>query len=610
MSSGRPKPPDRFVSIHNHTSASPYDGLGYPSDHFEWCMKNGIPAHAITEHGNFNSLAYAQLWLDEWSKKHKDQQFKYLPGIEAYFHPDLEQWRRDKDAAEQAKEDKKAAAKLAKQQERLQTRLKESTDADDEVVDLDVESHNALTIENEDETKSISASKFNNPVNRRHHLVLLPKNGQGLQELFHATSRSYLEGFFRFPRMDRTILKQCITKGNVVASTACIGGLVAWEAFRRLQAHKFDQLSPSLLDDPIVMDDVITGVGNAWDTLTDIFGIEDTFLELQFNRLPAQDVVNRAILEFSRRNGLQRQLIVTCDAHYYSPDVWREREIYKKLGYMNYTEFSPDALPKSRAELKCELYPKNATQLWDEYCVSRERSAFYESFDDDIRSAVEHGHDVAFERIGEAKPDKTIKLPKKLVPAGSTATQHLIRLCIKGLKARGKDKDPVYVERLKYELDVIDKMQMPEYFITLARILDLARDVVLLGPGRGSGAGSLVNYVLKITDIDPIKWNLSFHRFMNLSRCLDPSTFVQTLTGVKKIDSICVGDHVMTHDNSFKPVIDVNKTKTNIVVKVTVCGQQFRCTPNHKWVVKRDGDEIVVTALELKKTDMIMIKCK
>lgn len=551
--------PKRFVSIHNHDGFSSYDGLGMPSDHFEWCMQNELDAHAITNHGHFNSYAHAQLWVEDWAKKHKDRPFKFLPGIEAYFHPDLAQWRRDKELADQAKEDKKAAKKLKTVLSDIQTRLVAVNDADDET--LAIETSNALTIENEDETKS--TSKFFNPVNRRHHLVLLPKNAKGLQELFYLTSRSFLEGFYRFPRIDLRMIRETLSTGNVIASSACVGGLVSWNVFRRLQTKTFEELLPSLLDDKATMDDCVAAVGNAYDMMINVFGADNYFLELQFNKLGAQDITNRAIIEFALRNGLTNKLIVTCDAHYYNPDVWREREIYKKLGFMNYKEYNPDSLPKTKNELKCELFPKNAFQIWNEYLDAKQRCDFYHNMDDLVCDAIERSYDLAHHVIGEIKPDRSIKLPKKLVPADKTPVEHLTLLCINGMKKRGLKGKKEYVERLKYELDIIGKMDMSEYFITLSRILELAREVVLLGPARGSGGGSLVNFVLYITDLDPIRWNLPFERFMNLARVGIPDID----TDVSNRDKVLDVMRKEFGDTNVVPISNYNLTKVKSLLK-------------------------------------------
>src|SRR3990167_1404153 len=115
--------PKRFRSLHNHTTFSAMDGIGYPEDHFKFVIENEMDSYALTEHGNMSSYAHAQLWAEEWNKNKANKAFKYIPGVEAYFHPDLEQWKRDKADAEQAATDKKLARKLMSKQEELATKL-------------------------------------------------------------------------------------------------------------------------------------------------------------------------------------------------------------------------------------------------------------------------------------------------------------------------------------------------------------------------------------------------------------------------------------------------------------------------------------------------------
>lgn len=503
--------PNRFVSLHNHTTFSAYDGLGYPDDHIKWCIQNGLDAYAITEHGNFNSYAHAQLYVEKLNSS-SEKKFKYLPGIEAYFHPDLQQWKKDKELADEATVNKKTARKLKKEQEKYETKLIAKVDESDEIEEIEMT--NALTIENEDETKS---NKFFNPVNRRHHLVLLPKNQAGLTSLFGASSRAYLEGYYRFPRMDLKSLREAAKGGNIIGSTACLGGFASWSVFQELQQIKFDNLNQTLLDDPSLMDRCITSVGNSYDMMVDVLGEENYYLELQFNKLPAQNLVNRALLEFAKRNGLTKQLIVTGDAHYYSPDVWKERELYKKLGFMKYTTYGPESIPSSRDDLKCELYPKNAIQTWNEYNKSKEGTSFYD--DDIIADAIERTHDIAHNVISIVEPDRTQKFPtQKLIPQDITSFKHLVDLCKIGMTKRGLDSRQEYVERLKEELGVIKVMKNADYFVSYQKIMELARGVCLVGPGRGSAGGSLVAYVLYITDMDPIKWDLPFSRFLAVTR--------------------------------------------------------------------------------------------
>ncbi len=402
-----------------------------------------------------------------------------MPGVEAYFHPDLEQWKRDAADAEQAKIDKKASRKLIKEQEKLQTKIIVSTDENDETESLEMS--NALTIENEEESKS---TKHFNPVNRRHHLVLLPKNQQGLQKIFAAVSKGYLQGFYKFPRIDSRILKEAAKDGDIIATSSCIAGLPAFNIFRELQKIKFDDMSESLLNDPILLEKCITAVGNAYDLMVDALGKDNYYLELQFNKLAAQNLVNRAIIEFAKRNGVEKQLVVTCDAHYARPDHWKERELYKKLGFMNYASYSPDSLPKSRDELKCELYPKNAQQVWEEYQKAKEGTNFYD--DAIVSAAIERTHDIAHHVIGEVPPDRTPKFPTKLlVPENTSSFHHLVKLCKDGMIKRGLHDKPKYIERLKEELGVIKKMKNEVYFISYQKIMELARKVVLVGPARG-----------------------------------------------------------------------------------------------------------------------------
>ena len=526
------KIPKRFVSLHAHTGFSPFDGLGYPDEHFKFCIENGLDAHAITEHGNMNSYAHAQLYVEEWNKKNKAKPFKYIPGVESYFHPDLEQWKRDKSSYEQAATDKKIAKKLRDKQESLQTKLIAITDESDET--LDIEMSNALTIENEEESKS---TKHFNPLNRRHHLVLLPKNAEGLQKIFGIVSKGYLNGFYRFPRIDAAILKEASKDGNIIATSACIAGLPAFNVFQELQKIKFDELDQRLLDDQVLFEKCVTGIGNSYELMTDTLGVGNYYLELQFNKLPAQNLVNRAILEFAKRNGVEQQLIVTCDAHYPRPELWKERELYKKLGFMNYTAYSPDSLPKSREELKCELYPKNATQIWEEYQKSKIGTSFYD--DDVICDAIERSHDIAHQVIGETPPDRTPKFPnKRLTPKDKTAIQHLTSLCKEGLIKRNLHDKQEYIERLKEELGVIKIMKNADYFISYQKIMELARNVCLVGPGRGSGGGSLVAYVLYITDLDPLKWDLPFARFLNIHRAGAPDIDTDLSNRDKVLDQL------------------------------------------------------------------------
>ena len=505
------KKPSNFISLHSHDGFSTFDGLGYPQEHIDFVVENGMDGWCLTNHGHMNSFAHAYLHAEKIRKKTGN--FKFVPGCEMYVHPDLDIWNIDYELAKAAKKgDKESIAKLREQREKIRTPLFAKVDGDDETVDISTDEGN-LTIENEEESKS---AKFYDPVKRRHHLVVLPKTSEGLRRLFNLVSKGYLEGFYRFPRVDYKMLREAASGGHLMVSTACIGGPLAYEVFRHAQQVEFSDLSHKLLDDPSFNEKVMNGVGNAYQGLVDSVGIDDVMLELQFNKLPAQHLVNRAIIEFAKNQGISDKLVVTTDSHYARPEHWREREIYKKLGWLNFRDFDPDSLPKTREDLSCELYPKNAEQVWDSYRDSTEGMDFYN--DQDIIDAIERPYNIVHDEIGEIHPDRSMKLPSYVIPKGKTANQALLDFCKKGLIEKGLHEDPVYIDRLREEFAVIKSKNFSEYFLTMKAILDIAREKMLIGPGRGSGAGSLVNYVLGITDVDPVSNGLLFERFLSPER--------------------------------------------------------------------------------------------
>lgn len=444
-----------------------------------------------------NSFGHAWLHADKLNKAGGG--FKLIPGCEMYLHPDLDQWKRDLDSSKNPSNE-------------IATPLTVITDKDDETVAVSAEEVASLTTENEEETKS---TKLYKPVNRRHHLVVIPKTSAALERLFGLVSQSYSEGFYRFPRIDYKMLKNA-AKGEFFVSTACIGGPLSFEIFQELQGIEFENLNWKLLDNKTLMDRVMSRIGNTWGQITEAVGAQNAHLELQFNKLPAQHLTNRALIEFARREGITDKLIVTCDSHYARPEHWREREIYKKLGRLNYETFNPDALPKSVEDLKCELYPKNAKQVWETYQETRDDANFYD--DVLVKEAVERTWDIAHEFIGNVQPDKSVKLPTYVIPEGQTAIAALTQAVKDGLRKKGLHTNREYIDRALYELKVIKDKDFASYFLTMKEIIGIAREKMFIGPGRGSAAGSIVCYVLGITDVDPIKYDLLFERFLSPDR--------------------------------------------------------------------------------------------
>lgn len=585
------KKPNKFVGLHAHTGFSTFDGMGLPQEHFNFVIENSkeeleIPALAITEHGHCNSYAHAYLYAKDLIKAGK--KFKFLPGCEFYIHPDLAQWKKDKIIAENSVED---------------------------------EQHGS-TVENEEESKS---AKFYDPIKRRHHLVVIAKHSKGLESLFATVSKGFIDGFYKFPRIDYSVLKQF--KGDFVVSTACIGGPLSYDIYSEFPSAAFDEraakklmlearatgklinvdfLGPHIVDDDVIRERILRKLENTVDRIIDAVGQENFFLELQFNKLSAQHLTNRLLIELSKRTGVQ--LIATADSHYYNPNVWKEREIYKKLGWLNYSDISPDDVPQSVDELKAELYPKNASQMWEEYKRTSEQYSFYD--DQVVCDAIERTHDIAFNLIEDVKPDTSIKLPSYVIPKGKQAHEALEEMCLQGLadlRARRPEvvNDQKYDDRLKYELSVISEKKFSEYFLTMKAIIDIASEKMLIGPGRGSAAGSLVNYALGITQVDPLKYGLIFERFINPLRCLDPSLLVLKKGEIVSLQGVCVGDEIMWHGGLTK-VTQKFKSKQNKVCKVLFNEQTILCSLNHRWIVERDNLQIEVEARNLQKNDAVI----
>ena len=469
--------PKRFVGLHGHSViGSPFDGLGQPQQHIDFVLENGMDAWALTDHGNMNGYAHAHTHAEEL--KRAGRNFKFIPGCEFYVHPDLAQWKVDHAAAKVEKKALKSA---------------ESTGI-------------------EDEDASKQRNKFFDPVKRRHHMVVLAKSDIGLRNLFKLVTRGYKEGQYRFPRIDAKMLAE--HGEGLIISTACIAGLPAWATFREFPDASFEELLPSLITDDNI-DGICNILGTELDPFIQAVGPENFFLEVQFNKLGAQHLSNKAVIAFAEKSGIP--LLATADSHYPRPDLWKDRELYKKLGWLNYKEYDPSLMPSSIDDLKCELYPKNADQMWDAY--KQFGAGVYDFYDDQLMAdAIERSHDIAHQLIGNPQPNTKPKYHSSVVSEGSDAFSELMELSKEGLIQKGLHEKPEYIERLKLELKTIRDLNFSPYFLMMKRIMEVAKENMLVGPARGSGAGSLVNYVLGITNLDPIQYGLLFGRFLNPHR--------------------------------------------------------------------------------------------
>lgn len=309
------------------------------------------------------------------------------------------------------------------------------------------------------------------------HLVLLAKNMEGYKNLIKIVSTSYVEGFYYKPRVDMEELKKH-NKG-IIALSACLAGDVA----RALMNRNYEKAKQFAID------------------YRDIFGEENFFLEIQDHNLPEQKEVNSGLVKLSKETGIP--LVATNDVHYVNKedskihDVLMCIQMGKTLNDPNRMRFGSDEFYlKSREEME-ELFP---------YAL--------EAIDNTMKIADMCNVEFDF---------NTIHLPKYDVPEGYTPETYLRELCFNGLKERYDNPSDEILERLNYELDVIEKMGYVEYFLIVWDFINFSKENnIIVGPGRGSAAGSIVAYTLKITDIDPIKYSLLFERFLNPERISMP----------------------------------------------------------------------------------------
>lgn len=450
-----------FVGLHAHSVAgSIFDAMGYPNQHIDFAVSNGMDALALTDHGNMNGLSYQVLHSKKLQKEGTN--FKPIFGCEAYFIPSISEWREE---YEKYKSEKKTK---------------------------DDESISGATIEDEAAAKKENKSV----INRRRHLVLLAMSQKGLNNVFKLISESYRnENFYRYPRIDLALLEKY--NEDVIALSACLGGVYAgcyWENREKGEAAILDSFRD-------MTKRMVAIFGDRW------------YGELQWNNVPEQHILNNYIIKMHQEFGIG--LVSTCDSHYPNPDAWKDRELYKRLGWLGSgkPEWGDNLLPIDVEQIGYELYPKNGTQMWDAY---KKYSAISPvQYDDNlVMNSITETYNIAHNRIQKFMPDTTVRLPEFVVPAGFTAGEALKHFCMEGLRNLGFLENAQYVNQLEYELDVIEDRGFSKYFLTMKAISDKAQQLQLVGAGRGSAAGSLVSYVLGITQVDPLKHGLLFSRFM------------------------------------------------------------------------------------------------
>ncbi len=405
----------QFVHLHNHSEYSLLDGAARIKELVAKSADLGMPAVAVTDHGNM--FGVLKLY-EECKKVSKEREAQGLPGIKPIIGCEFYVAPRSRFLKE-GKEDKST-----------------------------------------------------------YHLVLLAENQQGYRNLCKLNAVAYLEGFYYKPRIDREILRQ--HSEGLICLSACLAG----------------EVIQSLLEN-----DMEAAYAIAQDYL-EIFDRDHYFIELQDHGLDEQRLTNPQLIKLA--NDLNIGLVCTNDCHYINREdaEWHDMLLCVQTGRLRSDPLRM-RFPNSEFYLKS---PEEMQLLFGEYP---------EALANTVRIAERC-------QVNLDKHDQ-VDLPVVQVPEGYDLETYLRYLCEEGIKKRYPEVTPELRERLEYELDIIISMRFPGYFLIVWDLINFChQNGIRVGPGRGSAAGSLVAYSLGITNIDPIRYNLIFERFLNPERVSMP----------------------------------------------------------------------------------------
>ncbi|MDD6967922.1 MAG: DNA polymerase III subunit alpha [Firmicutes bacterium] len=313
--------------------------------------------------------------------------------------------------------------------------------------------------------------------NDPYHLVLLCKNRKGYENLCYMVSEAFLHGFYGKPRIDLDLLRE--HHEGLIALSACLAGAIP----QYLMEESYDAAKEYALN------------------MADIMGEGNFYLELQDHGISQQQAVNQGVRRIARETGLP--LVVTNDAHYLRREDAKMQDVLlciqtgKTVDNENRMRFaSDDFYLKSEQELR-ELFP-----------------GCEEAFDNTVKIAEKCNLDFVFHEY---------HLPSFPVPEGYTNEAYFRKLCMDGFRERYPNPPQEYRDRLEYEIGVISRMGYVNYYLIVWDFIHFAKNSgIPVGPGRGSGAASIVAYCMHITEVDPMKYALIFERFLNPERVSMP----------------------------------------------------------------------------------------
>ena len=310
-----------------------------------------------------------------------------------------------------------------------------------------------------------------------YHLVLLAENNEGYQNLIKLVSHGFIDGFYYKPRVDKELLRK-YHKG-IIASSACLAGEVA----RNIINVSYEKAKETALE------------------YQEIFGEGNYFLELQDHGMREQKQVNMALVRMSEETGIP--LIATNDSHYIYKEDAEPHDILLCI------QTAKTILDEDRMRYEGgQFYVKSPEEMYDLFSYAPQ--------------ALENTAKIA-QRCNVSFVFHELKLPEFDVPEGKSAKAYLREVCEAGFHEKYPQGKAEWKERLEYELTTIETMGYVDYFLIVWDFIKYAKDNgIIVGPGRGSAAGSMVSYCLDITTIDPLKYDLIFERFLNPERVSMP----------------------------------------------------------------------------------------
>ncbi|MBU6141904.1 DNA polymerase III subunit alpha [Patescibacteria group bacterium] len=320
--------------------------------------------------------------------------------------------------------------------------------------------------------------KQSNGGERYYHLILLAKNETGWKNLIKLVTVAHLEGFYYKPRIDKDLLRK--HHEGLIALSACITG----------------EVSKAILNHQMIEAESLAREYES------IFGKGNYYLEIGHHPgIPETITANEGLIELSKKTGIP--LVATHDTHYVKPEDAQYHDILLAVQTGN------------------TIYDKNRLTLKEDDFSIRSPEEM-EAFFKDVPEALENTVKIAEQCNVEIELGKT-QLPKFDVPEGKTAADMLHDMVIEKAPRRYAEVTPAIRERIEYELGVINKTGFADYFLIVQDFVNWAKDHgIAVGPGRGSAAGSIISYILNITDLDPIHYDLLFERFLNPDRIQMP----------------------------------------------------------------------------------------